>query len=126
VLNALQITAPNAGNPLAQAPSWADAAQSVTGAVGSGVDLLTQWLSEQRAKNAQRRGSVQLAGDVVPFPELPKIMQDDAPFAPDKRMRNTLYPPLGPQHDYQNYPYYVTPYGPPANDASIPSAILRG
>jgi hypothetical protein len=52
--NALQITDPNASdNPLAQAPSWADAATSVGGAISTGVDRLTQWLSEQRAKSAK-------------------------------------------------------------------------
>jgi hypothetical protein len=53
--NALQITDPNADsdNPLAQAPSWADAYGSVSGAVGTSVDRLGQWLSEQRAKSAK-------------------------------------------------------------------------
>ena len=51
--NALQIADPNADNPLAQAPSWADAAQSVAGTVSSGVDALGQWLAAQRAKSAQ-------------------------------------------------------------------------
>jgi hypothetical protein len=53
--NALQSVDPSADsdNPLAQAPSWADAYGSVTGAVSSGVDRLGQWLSEQRAKSAK-------------------------------------------------------------------------
>lgn len=51
--NALQIADPNADNPLAQAPSWADAAQSVAGTVSSGVDALGQWLAAQRAKSAK-------------------------------------------------------------------------
>ena len=51
--NVLQITDLNADNPLAQAPSWADAAQSVGGTVSSGVDALGQWLAAQRAKSAQ-------------------------------------------------------------------------
>jgi hypothetical protein len=56
VPNALQITVPNADsdNPLAQAPSLADAAQSsVAGTVGAGVDPLQQWLAAQRAKSAK-------------------------------------------------------------------------
>jgi hypothetical protein len=52
--NALQITDPSVSdNPLAQAPSWADAAQSVAATVSGGVDRLGQWLSEQRAKSAK-------------------------------------------------------------------------
>jgi hypothetical protein len=51
--NALQITDPNADNPLAQAPSWADAAGSVAGTVSSGGDPLQQWLAAQRAKRSQ-------------------------------------------------------------------------
>jgi hypothetical protein len=53
--NALQITDPNADsdNPLAQAPSWADAMGATGAAVSTGVDRLGQWLSEQRAKSAK-------------------------------------------------------------------------
>jgi hypothetical protein len=52
--NALQITDPNASdNPLASAPSWADAAQSLGGTVSAGVDKLSQWLAAQRAKSSQ-------------------------------------------------------------------------
>ena len=53
--NALQITDPNADsdNPLAQAPSaWADPI-STGAALGTTVDRLGQWLSEQRAKSAK-------------------------------------------------------------------------
>jgi ribosomal protein S18 acetylase RimI-like enzyme len=55
VPNPLQITDPNADsdNPLAQAPSWADAMGATGSAISTGVDRLTQWLSEQRAKSAK-------------------------------------------------------------------------
>ena len=51
-VNPLQITDPNASdNPLAYAPSWIDAA----GVASGGVDRVSQWLAEQRAKNMGRR-----------------------------------------------------------------------
>jgi hypothetical protein len=56
VPNALQITDPSADsdNPLAQAPSaWADPV-STGAALGTTVDRLGQWLSEQRAKSAKK------------------------------------------------------------------------
>lgn len=56
--NALQITDPNADNPLAQAPSWADAYGSVAGTVSGGVDALGQWLAAQRAKQWQRQNGM--------------------------------------------------------------------
>lgn len=53
--NALQITDPNASdNPLAQAPSWADAYGSVGSAITGGVDRLGQWLAVMRARMTQR------------------------------------------------------------------------
>jgi hypothetical protein len=53
--NALQITDPNADsdNPLANAPSWADAMGATGSAISGGVDRLGQWLAEQRAKSAK-------------------------------------------------------------------------
>ena len=65
-------------------------------------------------------------GDVVPFPDLPKIMQDDAPIAPDEQLRKSLFLKSGPLHRNMLSPYIVRPTGPAANDASIASAILRG
>jgi hypothetical protein len=88
VPNALQITDPDSDNPLAQVPSWADAAQSVSGTVSSGVDALGQWLAAMRAKNAQWRGSMQLAGDVVPLP-----LNDPSNFAQPERMPDTRVQP---------------------------------
>jgi hypothetical protein len=52
--NALQITDPNADsdNPLARASAWADPVDTGA-ALGTSVDRLGQWLSEQRAKSAK-------------------------------------------------------------------------
>ena len=60
-------------------------------------------------------------GDVVPFPDVPQIMQDDAPIAPDDRVRR--FPKIGPLYDNNWHRQYLFPS--PANEASIADAILR-
>ena len=104
--NALQITDPNSDNPLAQAPSWADAAQSVAGTVGSGVDALGQWLAAQRAKSSQMglwndqtglptgKGFVSAAGQYGNALMMGTTAPGDAPgFSLEKVQRRALAPP---------------------------------
>jgi hypothetical protein len=107
VPNALQITDPDASdNPLAQAPSWADAAQSVAGTVSSGVSALDQWLAAQRAKSAQMglwndqtglptgKGLVSAAGQYSNALMMGTTAPGDAPgFSLEKVQRRPLAPP---------------------------------
>jgi hypothetical protein len=101
--NALQgpsSAAPNSNNPLAQASSWADAAQSVAGTVGAGVDRLTQWLAEQRAKMQRLTPYAEMIANMPPNTARvpPDTMSDVNPaagFAPvdiGQEVTSPIYP----------------------------------